>query len=91
MKRMIAWIPVDAYVQGEGYRVSIVKEGEAGHYPTGNWPYKAGPGQQMPWFWGHDLAQAQRLADEYNEKMGISREEAEKIVNDSIRRQFSDS
>lgn len=82
--RMVYFIPVQDYVPDHGYRVAIVKEGEGGYYPTGNWPYTAGPGQQMPYFWGHDLEKAQKLCEETNLKMGISPREAAEIIAQSM-------
>lgn len=46
-----------------GYLVCIAVEGESGFYRT-------------DWNWGSDLAIAERLADEANERMGISKREA---------------
>jgi hypothetical protein len=33
-RRWCYWVPADGYVEGQGYRVSIVFEYEAGHYPS---------------------------------------------------------
>lgn len=84
MKRMVAWVPDDAFVEGRGYRVSIVVEGEDGHHPTGTWPYTGGVGQTLPWFWGDDLELARERAYQHNERGGISREQTDEIVNGSI-------
>lgn len=50
--RMCFYVPVDAFVEEHGFRVSIVKEGVAGHFPTGDWPYEGRVDQRMPYFWG---------------------------------------
>jgi len=83
--RVVAYIPPTAYVKGHGFRVSFVIEGETGHHPTGTWPYDGAPGTQMPWFWGHDHAEAVAHARDYNERLGVDAETAEKIVLDSMR------
>ena len=84
-KRFIAFIPADAFVQGEGMRVSIVFENESGHFPTGG----AGTGKE-PWYYGNirDAAtsyeEACRTAEEWNASRGISPEEAQKILDSSM-------
>jgi hypothetical protein len=84
---MIAYVGVDTYVRGQGYRVSFVKEGDAGHFPTGNWPYDGTPAQTMPWFWGPTLDDATAATEEYNRRLGIEPDEAKRIVQDSVARQ----
>lgn len=82
MGKMVFWVPDDGFVAGRGYRASIVKEGESGHQPTGVWPYDVH--QPMPYFWGDDLNKARETAYRQNERLGISREETDRIVNESI-------
>lgn len=82
--RIVAFIPIDAYVKGQGYRVSFVVEGESYHRPTGTWPYTGAVGETMPWFWGHDYDEACQLADAYNEKAGVDAKEAALIVARSM-------
>ena len=83
---MMNWcyfIPVDGYVAGQGYRVSIVKRDESGHSPTGtisNNPVE----HKEPWFWGNTYEEANELCREMNEKIGIGEEEALKIVAHSM-------
>jgi len=82
--RMVCWInPLDR-VENYGFRVAFVIEGEDGYRPTGNWPYGGKVGEAMPWFWGPTLAIAEKLADEYNERLGVSKEDASKIIARSI-------
>lgn len=82
--RICAYIPLNGFIEGRGYRVSIVEEGVAGHTPTGTWPYEGKPGQQLPWFWGDDYEQAKRLADEYNARLGLTPQDALDIVTSSM-------
>jgi hypothetical protein len=58
--------------QGE-LRALIAVEGESGYYKT-------------DWFWGKNLDNAERIAKERNEKMGISEDEAHKIVLSTMRK-----
>lgn len=85
-KKIVAYIPPGAFVEGQGFRVSFVVEGEDGHRPNGTWPYHGKPGESMPWFWGDDYAKAVEAAESYNAARGISKEEAAKIISDSIMR-----
>lgn len=86
-KRFCYFIPADAFLPGHGYRVSIVIENEPGHFPTGDWPYEGKVGQRVPWFWGMTYEAACRIADEQNEKqLGLTKEEAFKILGSSIAR-----
>ena len=54
----------------DGYRPRFVVEGEDGFRKQGDDDWKTNPTARTPWFWGHDLAKAQKLADEFNERMG---------------------
>jgi hypothetical protein len=82
--RMAYYVPIDAYIEGHGYRVSIVVEGLSGHYPTGDWPYTAGPSQRMPWFWGHDVEEARGHAERHNRRMGLSDLDVAAIITSSM-------
>jgi hypothetical protein len=63
-----------------GYVPSMITEGQAGHSPmTGNGEHS------QPWYWGHDLATARRLAAEQNTKMGLSPSDVNEIVASSFR------
>jgi len=66
-RRYCYFIPLDGFVEGHGWRPSVVFEGEPGHYPNGDWPYEGKPGQRNPWFWGPDYETAVRMADEMND------------------------
>ena len=82
--RIVAFIPADGYIDGPGWRVSLVVEGENGHHPTGTWPYAGGVGESLPWFWGHDYDKAVELARDHNRRQGIEPEEALRIVARSM-------
>lgn len=49
------------------YQALIAVEGEKGYHPT-------------DWFWGTDLAAAEAIAEDKNEKLGIDRAQAWNIV-----------
>lgn len=84
----VVWIPPDrsSFVPGQGFRVAIVVAGEAHYHLTGTWPYSGQVNETMPWFWGPTLADAERIAQEQNERGGITREEATLIVARSMAR-----
>lgn len=68
-RRWCYWIPADGYVEGHGYRVSIVFEYESGHYPTGDDAWIAGDyAKRKPYFWGHDYQEARKVADDMNQQ-----------------------
>lgn len=83
-KRLVAFIPIDGFVEGRGYRVAFVTEGEAGYSPTGTWPYTGAVGEKMPWFWGPTYDEARAHAIEYNARMGISEADANDVVIRSV-------
>lgn len=83
-KRRIFWVPIDSYVDGKGYRVSVVVENEPGHQPTGDWPYDGNHGQRLPYFWGHDHDAAMEHCYDANKRLGVSREDTDLIVASSI-------
>ncbi len=66
------------YVEGKGYRPSIVIEGEPGHYPNGG-------GDVEPWYWGHDIETARGCCDKKNAAMGLAREDVDRIIASSMR------
>lgn len=81
-RRWCYWIPADGYVEGKGFRVSIVVENESGHFPTGSTPEG---GMQEPWFWGHDYKEARATAALENmEKLGLDEKATALIVMSSM-------
>lgn len=85
--RTCVWVDATCYVEGEGYRVSVVTEDEPGHHPTGDWPFTGTVGQVRPWFWGPTLEDAKKACAYHNEKMGLSARDVLEIVASSIRAQ----
>lgn len=83
-QRIVYFVCEDFKVEGRGYRASIIKEGEKGHYPTGTWPYTGAVGESLPYFWGPTLADAQKRAEYQNARMGIDATEAALIVAGSM-------
>jgi hypothetical protein len=85
-RRWCYWIPADAFVEGRGYRVSIVFEYESGHYPTGDDAWLAGDySKKKPWFWGLDYKEAKKVAEEMNrDRLGLSPKDAAHIVTTSM-------
>lgn len=85
-RRWCYWIPADGYVEGKGYRVSIVFEYEAGHYPTGDDAFLAGDySKKKPWFWGHSYEEAKKIAEDMNrDRRGLSPREAADLVTTSM-------
>ena len=63
-RRWCYFIPRNGFVQGEGYRVSIVFEGESGHFPTGT-------DTKAPWFWGTSYREAEEFCAEQNQRNGL--------------------
>lgn len=63
-----------------GYVPSVVEENEPGHSPL------LGRGKcAAPWVWGKTLKEAQEICDAQNLKIGVSKEEAWRIVASSLR------
>lgn len=81
MKRWCYYVPEcqDPAKHG-GYVPSMVEENEPGHSPMlGN-----GPGS-APWVWGKTIEEARLVCAQVNTRMGVSEEEASKIVVSSMR------
>lgn len=77
--RRCLWILETEYDRDGGYVPVMITEGEPGYSPMrGIGPLAA------PWYWGHDLAVAKRIADEANAELGLSHEQALKIVLSSM-------
>ena len=83
-KRIMYYIPDDAYIPDRGYRVSLVLEGEAGHRPTGTWPYRGRAGETLPYFWGHDIAEARAAARRINASMGLTEDDEVAVLASSM-------
>ena len=66
-QRMVYFIQETVRTSEGGYIPCIAKEGETGYYPT-------------DWDWGTDLELAEQCAKKKNERMGISEDEAFKII-----------
>lgn len=81
-KRMCFFIPADGFVEGHGFRVSIVTEDEPGHCPTGTWP-NDGTGV-MPYFWGPTMAEADAIAERQNAALGHSPKDVAIIISSSM-------
>jgi len=87
-------IPRDGFVEGHGYRVSIVIENQPGHYPTGSLEVLSKEqgvvhaaylrGATMPWFWGMTYEEACHVCKEQNLALDISEEDAVKIVSSTM-------
>jgi len=83
-RRFCYHVPADGFIEGRGYRASIVIENESGHYPTGTWPYEGKLGQVAPYFWGMTLDEAKAVCVAQNKRMGVSERDAVAIVSSSI-------
>lgn len=66
MRRAVYMI-LETVRDDKGFIPCIAVEGDTGYYKT-------------DWNWGNDLEQAQKFADERNEKLGIGPDEAYKII-----------
>jgi len=78
-KRYAYTIVVES-VDGDGnYIPCIAVENESGYYPM------SGRGScSVPWKWGKDYKVACEIADRMNERMGLTRVEAYKIITSSM-------
>ena len=85
-QRRAYYIPYEGLVEGRGYRVSIVFEFTAGHFPTGDDAFLAGDyTKRKPWFWGHSYEEACKFAEEMNQKdFDLSPKEAALIIASSM-------
>jgi len=84
MKGIGVWyVPCEGFIEGRGWRVSIVYEDENGHYPTGDWP-NDGTGRE-PWFVpGPTYEEAQKQVRSMNEARGIDAEEQFRVLAASM-------
>lgn len=83
-KRIVVFVN-EQCLEEEGYRPRMVVEGESGYRMQGDDDWKTNPMSRKPWFWGHDLALAQKVADDQNARMGLTPEEAARIITASMR------
>ncbi len=75
MSRRFCYTILETQKDENGYIPSAVFEGEKGHHPmTGRGEYSS------PWYWGKTSEEAQAVCDAKNAEMGISKEEALKMV-----------
>lgn len=83
--KIALFVPIDAFIKDYGWRVSVVKEDEWGHSPTGDWP-NDGTGR-MPWFVpGPSYEEAEKQVDQMNERLGLDKKAAGLIVLSSMGR-----
>jgi hypothetical protein len=76
--RQCFYIPAEQFDEN-GYIPSLVTEGQAGHAPlTGNGPHAS------PWYWGKTYEEARAVCAAENAKLGISPEDAARIVLSSV-------
>lgn len=87
-QKLCYYIPIDGYVEGEGYRASIVIEGEPGHRPTGS---TTGMHKARPYFWGHDYETACEIAQEQNKRLGLTEDDITQIIASSMGAQMGQS
>ena len=63
---------VESMVESAQYVPCVVSEGEAGYFVTS-------------WVWGNDFDVANSMADEYNEKAGLTPDDVVKLVAQSMK------
>lgn len=81
-RRWCYFIPSDGFIEGEGFRVSVVIENEPGHYLTGDSPEG---GLRAPWYWGMTYTEAVENCRQMNEeRLGLSAKDAALIVASSM-------
>lgn len=78
-KRYAFTIVVEETDKRGNYVPCIAIENERGYYPLSG----RGVGSS-PWTWGSDYNKACEMADHFNEKLGLSKREAFKIVDSSM-------
>lgn len=74
-ERRWAYVAIAAQFDEDGFIPSIAIEGVTGHIPL------SGDDQgSAPWHWGKSYEECQKMADIMNERRGISKVDAFKIV-----------
>ena len=76
--RKCFYIPDDQFDEN-GYIPSLVTEGEPGHAPL-----KGNGAHASPWYWGKTYEEAMTVCVKENERLGISPEDAARIVLSSM-------
>jgi hypothetical protein len=78
--RICYYIPPDSYVEDKGFIPALVTENEPGYAPlTGRGEFAE------PWYWGHTYEQAQGIAAEQNERLGLTPGDVNDIIISSMR------
>ena len=62
-----------------GYVPSVIYPDKAGHYPL-----EGNGSMSQPWIWGDTLDKAQATCAKANERLGLTKEEAQAIVDKSV-------
>lgn len=85
-RRWCYFVPTDGFIEGKGFRVSVVIEGEDGHYPTGDLDtYATNRNHKEPWFWGMTYREAEQVCAERNaDTLKLSEADVAKIVMSSM-------
>ncbi|KKN89754.1 hypothetical protein LCGC14_0236000 [marine sediment metagenome] len=66
------------FVEGKGFRPSIIVKGQQGHFPN------VGAGVK-PWYWGEDIKTARAITAGRNKRLGLSQADVNKLVAESMR------
>ncbi len=82
--RFVYFVDDDDYIEGHGYRASIVQEGRKGYAHTGTWPQTGAIGETRPIFVGHTIADAKARVRRLNEGLGVSVADEVRIVLGSM-------
>jgi hypothetical protein len=83
-RRYCYYVPPEGYVEGYGYRVSLIFEGVRGHFPIGVHPWEPGA-DQLPLFWGHDYAAAAAEAERQNRNLDEETKRREREIKNGAR------
>ena len=81
-RRFCYYVPADQDPAAHGgYVPSAVIENEPGHHPMTGDPAIC----QAPWVWGRDLAGAEKIAADFNTRLGLSADDVAHIIASSMR------
>lgn len=79
MNRKCFYIDPTQDVDENGYIPSLVTENEPGHAPlVGNGSHA------QPWYWGKTLEQANAIAKQQNERLGLTDRDVIEIISSSM-------